>query len=304
MNSPEWTIRKALFCLIGSTLCTLSLSLGGYSIWKKYRHARLNEEKYRITAIIQTGSEKEALKTAYLAELLSLSADQPVSLYAFNLKKGEQKLLSSPLIREARIKRYPPGTLYIDYEVRKPIAWLADYRNTAIDREGYLFPVAPFFSPKQLPEIYLGLPPFGAPEDSLGRKGGLWLAPIQNRYLLLAFEILQFLEGSAWKEGLHIKRIDVSNAFAPSLGQREIVLFTEEELTVRHQDQEIVCVFPKILRLAPKEYAQQLSNFFALRRSMVEDYKKQIASVQQSGRFAPRIVDLRIPQLAFVQNSG
>ncbi len=301
MKSPEWSLKQAIFCLVGSTFLTLSLSLGGYYLWKNYRQSRLIDEKYRIASIIQTGPEKEALKTAYLAELLSLSIDQPQSIYAFDLKKGETKLMASPLIRKAQIKRLPPGTLYVDYEVRKPVAWLADYQNTGVDREGYLFPMAPFFSPKQLPEVYLGLPPFGSQDDRSGRKGGQWQNPVQNRHLALAFEILQYLEGSPWKEGLHVKRIDVSNAFASSLGQREIVLFTEEELNLRQNDQEIVCVFPKILRLAPKEYTQQLGNFFALRRTMMEDYRRQLASVQQSGRFAPRIVDLRIPQLAFVQ---
>lgn len=289
--SPNWSMRQALFCLIGSTTLTLTLSLGGYWLWSKHRTDRLRSAAYLITSIIQTGPEKEALKTAYLAELLGLSADQPTHLYAFDTKKGEQKLLASPLISQAKIKRLPPSTIYIDYEVRKPIAWLADYKNTAIDWEGYLFPVAPFFSPKHLPEIYLGLP------DS----GVTWQVSIKDPHFQLALEILQFLETAPWKEGLRIKRIDVSSAFASSLGQREIVLFTEEELSLRQEAGEVVCIFPKILRLAPKDYNQQLSNFFSLRRTMIEDYRRQLASVKEGGRFAPRIIDLRIPQLAFVE---
>jgi hypothetical protein len=117
----------------------------------------------------------------------------------------------------------------------------------------------------------------------------------------LAYQILQFLETARWKEGLRIKRIDVSNAFAPSLGQREVVLFTEEELSIRQEVREIVCIFPKVLRLAPREYTQQLNNFFALRRTMMDNYRRQTASLKEGGRFAPRIIDLRIPQLAFVE---
>lgn len=286
--SREWTMRQSLFCLIGSTCLTLTLSLGGYSIWKKQRNERLRSTAYQITAIIQTGPEKEALKTAYLAELLGLSADCPTQLYALNVKKTERQLLASPLIANAKVKRLPPSTLYIDYEVRKPVAWLADFNNTAIDAEGHLFPVDPFFPPKRLSEIYLGLP---------ANSG--W--QIKTPTFDLALEILQFLETAPWKEGLRIQRIDVSNAFAPSLGQREVVLFTEEELSIRKPDGEIVCIFQKILRLAPKDYTQQLSNFFALRRSMMEDYRRQLASMQEGGRFAPRIIDLRIPQLAFVE---
>lgn len=299
-----WTMRQAQFCLIGSTCFTLvSFSLG-YFFWMKSKKENLKDRAYQITAIIQTGPEREVLKTSYLAELLELSVDIPTNIYAFDIKKGEEKLLASPLIESAQIKKILPNILYIDYEVRKPVAWLGDYQNVAIDKEGYLFPMVPFFSPKELPEIYLGLPPFGEAEDSKGRRGGLWKTPLQNQYLSLAFEILQFLEGSPWKEGLRIKRIDVSNAFSPSLGTREIVIFTEEDLVLHQGDKSFCCIFPKMLRLSPKEYVQQMNNFFSLRKSMLEDYRKQIASASPppTGRFSSRIVDLRIPHLAFVEN--
>ncbi|MDE3045554.1 MAG: hypothetical protein KGJ02_02780 [Verrucomicrobiota bacterium] len=301
-DEAKWPLKKAFLILFGSTAVTLILWLGFSGLHSLWKQKRLSDERYKITAIVQTGPEKEALKTVYLAELLGLSTDTPKNLYSIELKKAELALLSSPLIAKATVKRMPPNAIYVDYEVRKPIAWLADYKNTAIDREGYLFPVAPFFSPKEMPEIYLGLPPFGGAEDSFGRKGGLWRTPLHNRYLNLALDLLQTLEGSPWKEGLRIKRIDVSNAFAPSLGRREIVLFTEEEISLRRDGKELTFIFPKILRLAPKEYAQQLQNFFALRKSMVEDYRRQLATADRGGRFSPRIIDLRILQLAFVEN--
>ncbi len=299
-----WTMRKALFYLIGSTCVTLISSVTGYSLWLKSKRSRVSDPSYMISALIQTGPEKEALKTEYLAELLDLSVDYPTNLFAFNIKKGEKNLLSSPLIAEAHVKRFPPNGLYIDYEVRKPIARLGDYRNTAIDKNGYIFPLAPFFSPKELPEIYLGIPAFGEGEDSMGRRGGVWQEPLQNPYLDLAFGVLRFLEGSSWKEGLRIKRIDVSNAFAPSLGSREIVLFTEEDLLFHRGEEVVCCVFPKMLRLSPKEFTQQMNNFLMLRKNMIEDYRNQLSSADlpHSGRFSSRIVDLRIPHLAFVQN--
>lgn len=284
----EWTMRQALLCLVGSTCLTLAVSLTGIHFWNKHRRNLLENEKYRIRAIIQTGPEKEALKTVYLAELLGLSSDVPQQLYALNPKKAEVLLKQSPLIADAKVKRMPPSTLYIDYEVRKPLAWLADFKNTAVDADGHVFPVAPFLTPKRLPEIYLGTPTLDG-----------W--KIDGPAFSLAIEILHFLEKAPWTEGLIIQRIDVSNAFAPSLGTREVVLITEEEITLRKPQGEIVCVFPKILRLAPKDYQQQLNNFFTLRRTMMDDYKKQLASVQSGGKFAPRIIDLRIPQLAFVE---
>lgn len=299
-----WTMRQAQFCLIGSTCFTLVSFFSGFYFWSHSKKEKIQSKEYSITAIIQTGPEKEALKTCYLAELLDLSVDKPTNLYAFDVKKGEEKLLSSPLIQSAHIKKVLPNILYIDYEVKKPVASLGDYQNIAIDKDGYLFPMIPFFSPKELPEIYLGLPAFGEGEDAKGRKGGLWKTPLQNQYLSLAFEILHFLEGSPWKEGMRVKRIDVSNAFSPSLGTREIVLFTEEELILHQGDSPLCCVFPKMLRLSPKEYAQQMNNFLSFRKTMLEDYRKQLSSSEgiQAGRFSTRIVDLRIPHLAFVEN--
>ncbi len=301
---PQWTARQAIFLLVASTSITCTLSISGYFVFQRWQKNRLNTDTYCITAIVQTGPEKEALKTTYLAELLHLSADSPTSLYAIHPQEAQQRLLASPLIRAAAVKRMPPNTLYVDYEVRKPIAWIADYKNIAIDNEGYLFPVTPFFSPKAMTEVYLGLPPFAAPEDTQGRKGGLWKSPLHNRHLKLALDLLQTFEGSSWKDGLSVKRIDVSNAFAPTLGRREIVLFTEEELTIEQNGRAVSFTFPKILRLATKDYAEQLQHFFSLRKAMAQDYEKQLAQLQEGGRFAPRIVDLRVKHLAFVENSS
>lgn len=303
MSRVQWSYRQAAFFLIGSTLTTLLLSLGSYALWKKSRKARMEGSRYRIAAIVQTGPEKEALKTGYLAELLDLSVDRPVSLYAFDVKEGKKKLEACPLIASASLRRIDPGTLYIDYTVRKPIARLGDYENVALDKNGYLFPLIPFFSPKNLPEIYLGLPPFSGEKDEQGREGGRWQTPLQSRHLHLALEILRALDGAPWQEGMRVKRVDVSNALAPSYGQREIVLITEDE--VLSVGGKTVCLFPKLLRLPAKNYAEQLSNFLSLRRSMLDDYKQQIAKIyftEPVVEFAPRIVDLRLSKLAFIQN--
>ena len=302
----EWSVRKSISFLIGSTCFTLALFFGIFAIVEKSRKSRVNDPRFRLSAIVQTGPEHEALRTSYLAELLNLAADQPKSLYAFDLKEGERKLRQCPLIANATLKRMPPNALYIDYTVRHAIAKLGDYENTGLDREGILFPLSPFFSPKELPEIYLGLPPFGANEDDQGRSGGHWQTPLNNKHLRLALEILQTLDGAPWREGLRIKRIDVSNAFHVSLGQREIVILTDEEVSYTKDQQEMIFHLPKILRLAPKHYSQQLANFLTLRRSMLEDYRRQIKEANYTEKcvyFAPRIVDLRISQLAFVQNS-
>jgi hypothetical protein len=302
----RWTYRQAWACLMGSTLATLALSMGGYTLWHRWQLSRQVDEQYKIVAIVQTGPEREALQTTFLAELLHLSVDQSTSLYAFDVQRAERTLLDCPLIYQASIKRVPPGTLYIDYTIRKPLAWLADYQNCGLDKDGCFFPLSPFYSPKNLPEIYLGLPPFDVNDPQHGRLGGVWRISSQDKYLLLAFDILRMLHEAPWREGMRLKRIDVSNAFASSAGQREIVLLTEDELILRENEIETVCIFPKILRLPSKDYVQQLSNFLTLRRTMIEDYRRQIKKSQfgvSPVQFAPRIVDLRIPKMALVQNN-
>ena len=282
-------------------LATSLFAFGARALWLKRINARSLDPHYQIHTIVQRGTEKEALKTDYLAELLSLSKDHPISIYCFDSKKAKEALLSSPLICEAEVKKEFPDAVLIDYEVRWPIAKITDYENIAIDSECYLFPLAPFFSPKEIPEIYLGLPSFGAPQDLQGRAGGKWLEPLDNPYIHLALEILNSFEESPSREGIRIKRIDVSNAFAPTLGQREIVLLTEEEFFL---PQGGVATFPKLLRFSPKEYSQQLASFFLLRRRMEADYRKQLPYLKGSIRFSPRIIDLRIPHLAFVENQA
>lgn len=280
---------------------TLTMTLSVTWLYRHWIVRHQTDQQYRLQAIVQTGPEKEALKTAYLAELLDLSLDRPISLYALDLSWAEARLRTSPLIAQATVKRLPPHTLYIDYTVRRPIALLADYHNVALDQEGYLFPLAPFLTPKQLPAIYLGLPPFGQDVGGDGLQGGNWQTPLTGRHIQLALDLLAKLHHSSYGETVHVQRIDVSNAFAKSLGQREIVLFLEEELEVGLGR---IAIFPKIIRLSPKEYPQQLARFNLLRTKMEADYRVQLAERQISGRFATRVLDFRIAQLAFLQDGS
>ncbi len=200
--------------------------------WLPLEKQRENDPRFNIVSIIQTGPQKEALKTVYLAELLSISCDRPTSIYRFNCKKAEAKLLKSPVIKEAHVTVLAPGSVYIDYTVRKPIAWLGNYHNRAIDEEGHVFPIYPFFTPKNLPEIYLS------------KKSN-------PKELALAFKILKLLPPQTFS----LKRIDVANAFAPSCGSREIVLITESTY----------------LRLSTKNYQQELGNYLSLRPELSSD---------------------------------
>lgn len=247
VHSLSWIIGSALF-ITGGTYKGLQL----------YRREHSQIAPTYVCRIVQTGPQKEALKTTYLAELMRISADRPITAASFDPAFAQKRLLACPLIKEAKVKIRAPDTVYVDYTVRQPVAWLFDFDNIALDEEGYPFPVSPFFSPKRLPEIYLGIRNF------------YWGRPLKESNAELALAILQLLG----RLSLQVKRLDVSKAFLPSLGRREVVLILEEQ------------GFTKALRLTPKNFAQELGNYLELRPKLPA---------------IPQIIDLRIPQLAFIQ---
>ena len=152
--------------------------------------------------------------------MIGISSDRPFSASTFNLDRAKQRLLKSPLISHAGIKLIKPNTLYVDYTVRQPIAW--QWRisaNVALDKEGYPLPFSPFFSPKNLPAIYLGLPPFGLVAVDAERGQQLkWGVTLKGKYIQLAFDLLAMITDPKVSDLFSVKRIDVSNAFAESYG--------------------------------------------------------------------------------------
>ncbi|WP_420422313.1 cell division protein FtsQ/DivIB [Simkania sp.] len=222
--------------LLFGTIVFISLCLASgsyfYRLYQEKKACRVAGVPIQIIA--QTGPEKEALKTAYLAELLDLSGDEASK--GIREKVAEKKLLKSPVIKEAKVKRIAPGILSIDYSLRKPYVFLADYENLALDREGHPFPFSPFYTPKNMPKLYLGQPP------------AQWREPIKNR--ALAYEILDYLEGEI--DFFQVESLDVTQATHPSLGRREVVLVLSVE-TGKHY-----------LRLTPLCYREEFKRYLLL----------------------------------------
>ncbi len=147
MSYERVPFGRALLWIGFSTLVPLGV-WWGYSI--RYQHFA-SDPSYTITAISQRGP----LESHYLAELLELSVDRPANLYLFNVKEAQEKILGSPVIKSASISKLYPSALHVDYQVRKPIAYLENIKNGAIDKQGVVFPMAPFFTPKHLPKLIL-----------------------------------------------------------------------------------------------------------------------------------------------------
>ena len=235
-------------------------------VYQHLRQKQRHDAAFTIVAVVQTSPESEGLKTVYLTELLDLSIDHPKNLYEFSITEAEQKILRSPLIKEVKVRKIRPGTIHVDYLLRKPIAFLADYTNTAIDKEGFLFPFKPFFTPKKLPEIYIG-----------GLVDSPWGKQLQNAKLQLAFELLELAERTCCDASSSLVRIDLAQLDDPSAGRAQIVMIFEERN------------FTHTLRLTPRNYLQELANYRTLRTYMRE---KQ--------NFKNSIIDLRLSNLAFI----
>jgi len=254
--------------------------------------SKVSLSKEPIKAIVQTGPQKEALKTTYIAELLNLSVDRPTLSHRFNLVKAEKMLLSSPVIASAEVKLMEPGIVYVDYTTRQPIAFLQDFENTALDTSKTPFPLFPFFSPKKLPEIYLGV------------KGSIkWNVPIVGKKIDLAYALLKILDGPMTCDLFTLERVDVSKAFANSLGEREIVVMAMDRLYGNVEDREITYCLPRILRLSTKDYVQELGNYLRVREQLLVKERETFFADDAEGKlvYGPtKIIDCRIPQLAFI----
>ena len=140
--------KNALAVILLSLLCTTGIALVGVWYWQKVQKKQEEDPQFTIVALAQSTTSVDPLKSAYLAELLGLSTDQPQNLYAFDRKAALAKLEGSSLIKKSTLTKVKPGTLLIEYEVREPIAFSGDFSNTAIDEEGFLIPFKPFFTPK------------------------------------------------------------------------------------------------------------------------------------------------------------
>jgi hypothetical protein len=287
----KFTLGKALLIIVISTLLISGTTFGAVLYYRHFREMQRNDPSYHIVAVVQTSPHVEGLKTSYLAELMGLSVDQPRNLFQFRTSDAVKQLLASPVIKEATVRKIRPGTVHVDYVARKPIAYLGDYVNAALDSERTVFPFKPFYSPKRLPELYLG-------EGSSPASALQWGEKIGGKEIELAYQLLDEVPAYL-PERETLLRIDVSHAFAQSDGQREIVLLLEERVTRHVEGRTVQCIYPRIIRMRPDTYINQLKNYQALSTHFVKSLavpKNREGAVWRSKAL---IIDMRLSDLAF-----
>lgn len=277
-HTEKIPLKRALIYLAGSVMAVF-IPLGIVLFYyQHFNELRKQDPQYHITAIMQNANGHEMLMTSYLAELVKLSVNKPTNLFAFDAKEGEHRLLQSPLIKEAKIEKVKPGTLLIHYKPAIPIAYVMDVANAAMDSEGDIIPFKPFFTPKKLPELYLGL----SEPMPWGKK------PPEN-YVELAKRLLKELQPYETPY-FRLRRLDVSKAFSSGYGERQIVVIFEEIYALKKSDKMTLVAKPRILRLSHQEIKTQMKHYATLAK-----YRRKHSQTNAA------IFDLRIPNLAFVE---
>ncbi|MBA3604090.1 MAG: FtsQ-type POTRA domain-containing protein [Parachlamydiaceae bacterium] len=282
-NSLPW--KKAFKWIISSTLVTSALTSAGVFYWNHHQEDLTTNDRYNIVALCQSCSHKELLQTDFLAEILGLSFDKPTNLYRFDINAAKQKLSACPIIKSVELKKVKPSMLFLEYSLRQPIAYLVEYANTAIDSEGILIPSMPFYTPKNLYELVLGLP-----------SGLDWGMKITGNRIILMQELLEDISRQDYADGFRLTRIDVSKAYSKRCGEREIVLFFEE--SIENGIENKVCKNLQLtLRLSPDNWHEQLTNYQSLRQKL----RNEARGVSEIGKPFRFIIDMRLSQLAFIQ---
>lgn len=270
MATKKIPLFRALLIILLSVVIVLGTTFLGIMYYRHMLNKRSSDDAYAITNIVQTGPVKEALKTRYLEEIIGLSEDEPINIYALDVKRVEHLLEETPVIEKVSVEKIEPDTLYVNYTVRQPIAYVYDFTNTAIDNNAFIFPITPFFTPKTLPKIYFGL---DMPEYALPH---IWGQQLQGKKTTLALELLKKLSQPKYADSFKTLWIDLSQAYADSYGQRQIVLKIEDNGVTY------------LLRLPTKKYLTELDNYLVLRKnvSLKDDMNN--------------VIDLRVPQMAII----
>jgi hypothetical protein len=258
-------LKRALFYVLASVVIIWGLIVCAWLLHQKLLRVRQKDAHFKIVAIVQTSPQREKLKCWQLAELLNLSRNEPQNLYSFDPALAEKTLLSYPIFKKASCHRLRPGIVHVDYLLKEPIARLADFDNMSVDREGNLFPLSPYFTPKRLPEICVGLQEFSG-----------WQQPLRCSEATLAFKIMGYIE-SNYPKNIRIVRIDTHAAHHPSAGSREVVLLLQDGIL-------------RYVRLKADDYEKSLYHYKALRDTFT--------SLQKEGK--QQVIDLRCPSIALV----
>lgn len=252
--------------LLLSVVIVNLFAAGGIYIYRVSLKKRLGE--WTIKQVLERG--RGELPPGFLAEALELSQDKPLPWDLFNTKQAERKLEKYPFFKRVNVRKIEPNAALVDYVLRTPLAKVADFSNRALDEEGVVFPLEPFYSPKKLPSIRFG-------------------RAVSQEETKEAFALMRSIKEVAGAP--RILLIDLADKKNPALGKQKIVVVVEEQL---FRDNKIKKQ-PVLLELSAVDPLEGIERWKALRSLIIKEdnYKDNI-------KMKGVIVDLRQPGLAYL----
>jgi len=258
-------LKKKVFCvffIVFLFFCLCPFVALGKLLYEKWVDSKSDDV---IRTLIQVGPEKGALPTMYLAELMELSIDCPKKFHHFDVLQAQKNLLCSPVIKLSRVEKRKPDTIYVDYEVFYPFMQIGDADNLLIDREGNIFPMKPFFSPKQLPKIFLEV--FEWRRFDVARKIYDFL---QQQKLSCTFE-------------QRLLSIDVSRMVHAGCVMEEVIL------SLKNNTEGGAIHY---LRMTPSCFMQEWNYYVLMKQNFLHSLPGDV------------LIDLRTSKLAYIENFG
>lgn len=193
-------LSRSIAIICGVTLIVNAPLWGGWLFYKHLMQKKRLDPIYIVTTIESKTEGDEILRPEIIAEWLNLSVERKVNLYAIDLRKAAALLKKQMIVRKVAVTRKPPSVLAIEAEIRKPVAFVGERSNIALDKEGNVFPFHPFYTPKKLPKLYIG----------------------KKENFTIAQKVLEWFIEKGLLES--VDSIDVRSAKALSLGEREVVV--------------------------------------------------------------------------------
>jgi hypothetical protein len=208
-----------------------------------------------------------------MASLTGVKSGSP--LFSIDPDVVVERILSCPAFQEAKVWRLLPGTLGIEYRLKKPACYLAGFRNVCCDEQGSLFFLLPYFPPKKLPQLVLPLERADSLQE-LQRKVAMC------REKDFAFQLLPHVASLASSFKLYVESIDFSAKNHPNIFRREIILVFGSPLGRKG---EYIYVRCNGSLLSMKKMRNIFSNLLA------------------SG-FEPAIIDMRFPSCILIKKGN
>lgn len=149
-----------------------------------------------------------------LQKQLALTEEERQDLGKIRIKEVRRRLLEASAIRTGSIKKLYPDTLVVEYALRKPMFCIGDISNFAVDEDGVVFALSPYFPALTLPILYMPL------QGSLTKEG---LSALFEKELLLFKKLVRVAQRLGGL-GFFVKEIDACQAHAPGVFYREILV--------------------------------------------------------------------------------